>query len=49
MNLGLAYYRLGHPERARREWELSHTQDPENPQVRAYLAMLKQTALPREA
>jgi tetratricopeptide (TPR) repeat protein len=49
MNLGLAYYRLGHPERARREWELSYTQDPENPQVRAYLAMLTQTAAPREA
>ncbi len=40
MNLGLAYYRLGHPDRARREWEASADQDPESPQVRAFLAML---------
>jgi tetratricopeptide (TPR) repeat protein len=40
MNLGLAYYRLGHRDRARREWEQTASQDPENPQVRAYLAML---------
>lgn len=49
MNLGLAYYRLGHSERARREWELSATQAPDNPQVRAYLAMLTQVVAPREA
>jgi tetratricopeptide (TPR) repeat protein len=43
INLGLAYYRLGHPERARREWEVSNAQDPDNPQVRAYLAMIGRT------
>jgi tetratricopeptide (TPR) repeat protein len=41
MNLGLAYYRLGHIDRARREWEAVAMQDPDNPQVRAYLAMLR--------
>ncbi|MEO5509977.1 MAG: tetratricopeptide repeat protein [Longimicrobiales bacterium] len=44
MNLGLAYFRLGHRDRARREWELTASQDPDNPQVRAYLAMLGSVA-----
>jgi tetratricopeptide (TPR) repeat protein len=42
INLGLAYYRLGHSDRAQREWEVSRVQDPDNAQVRAYLAMLGQ-------
>ena len=44
MNLGLAYYRLGHRDRARREWEDAASHDPENPQVRAYLAMLRRSS-----
>jgi tetratricopeptide (TPR) repeat protein len=43
MNLGLAYHRLGHTDRARREWELAASQDPEHPQVRAYLSLLTGT------
>ena len=49
INLGLAYYRLGHADRAQREWEVSGVQDPDNAQVRAYLAMLSQTHNPQEA
>jgi tetratricopeptide (TPR) repeat protein len=43
INLGLAYYRLGHSDRAHREWESCRGQEPENAQVRAYLAMLGQS------
>jgi tetratricopeptide (TPR) repeat protein len=40
LNLGLAYFRLGKREQALREWQLAQQQQPGNPQVRAYLAVL---------
>jgi Flp pilus assembly protein TadD len=40
-NLGLALYRSGDVDAARAEWERCATQHPGNPQVDAYLAMLR--------
>ena len=40
LNLGLALYRQGDRAGARRQWEDCRVQDPENPQVAAYLALL---------
>ncbi|MGH7501440.1 MAG: tetratricopeptide repeat protein [Longimicrobiales bacterium] len=42
LNLGLALHRLGDRAGARREWEECRTQEPDNPQVSAYLALLDQ-------
>lgn len=39
LNLGLVHYRQGKGEEAFREWELCAEYQPDNPQVRAYLAM----------
>jgi tetratricopeptide (TPR) repeat protein len=44
LNLGLVFFRLGHVEQATSEWEIARQQQPHNPQVRAYLAMLEQRA-----
>jgi tetratricopeptide (TPR) repeat protein len=41
LNLGLAYFREGRLAEAAHEWGLSREQEPNNPQVRAYLAMLE--------
>ncbi len=50
INLGLAWYRLGRVAEAQQEWEVAAVQEPDNPQVRAYLAMLRQRmAEPRDA
>jgi tetratricopeptide (TPR) repeat protein len=40
LNLGLLEFRRGDRNAARREWSLARDQAPDNPQVRAYLAML---------
>lgn len=40
LNLGLAHYRAGQPDRAREAWEECRSQDPNNPQVRAYVQLL---------
>jgi tetratricopeptide (TPR) repeat protein len=40
LNLGLAFYRLGRYADAGGEWYACQEQEPENAQVRAYLAML---------
>jgi tetratricopeptide (TPR) repeat protein len=42
LNLGLAFYRKGQADDAEREWEECRLQEPKNPQVRAYLALLEQ-------
>ena len=39
--LGLAYYRLGDRGAAALEWNVAHGQDPDNAQVRAYMALLE--------
>jgi len=44
LNLGLAHYRKGRTEDAVREWQDCRLQEPKNPQVRAYLALLDQEA-----
>ncbi|MGQ0560351.1 MAG: tetratricopeptide repeat protein [Gemmatimonadota bacterium] len=44
LNLGLVFFRQGASESAAREWELARKQQPANPQVRAYLAMLERKA-----
>lgn len=44
LNLGLALHRLGDRAGARREWEACRTQEPDNPQVSAYLALIDQAA-----
>ena len=41
LNLGLVYYRTGRPDEAAVEWETARQQQPANPQVRAYIAMLE--------
>ncbi|MBI4408302.1 MAG: tetratricopeptide repeat protein [Gemmatimonadetes bacterium] len=48
LNLGLVYYRKGDLDRATREWEQCRDQAPENPQVRAYIAMLGSSAVPHD-
>ena len=47
LNLGLVYFRLGQVSAAAREWEAARQQQPANPQVRAYLAMLERRTEPR--
>ena len=42
LNLGLVKFRLGQLEAAAQQWQLARQQQPANPQVRAYLAMLEQ-------
>jgi tetratricopeptide (TPR) repeat protein len=42
LNLGLVHYRSGRHDTARQEWDECHSQDPNSPQVRAYLHMLEQ-------
>jgi tetratricopeptide (TPR) repeat protein len=44
LNLGLAYYRLGRYADAGAAWYACQAQQPDNPQVRAYLAMLDRPA-----
>lgn len=44
LNLGLVHYRRGDVVNAKREWEAARDQQPANPQVRAYLAMLDYSA-----
>jgi len=41
LNLGLVYFRLGRVSEARHHWEICREQQPGNPQVRAYLAMVE--------
>jgi Flp pilus assembly protein TadD len=41
LNLGLVYFRLDDVDSAVREWEIARQQQPTNPQVRAYLAMIE--------
>jgi tetratricopeptide (TPR) repeat protein len=41
LNLGLALFRQGDRERARREWRECRAQEPDNPQVAAFLALLE--------
>jgi tetratricopeptide (TPR) repeat protein len=41
LNLGLVFFRLGIIEAASREWEICREQQPDSPQVRAYLEMLE--------
>jgi tetratricopeptide (TPR) repeat protein len=41
LNLGLVYFRAGDQAAALREWEIAQGQQPANPLVRAYLAMLE--------
>lgn len=41
LNLGLVRFRSGDTSGAAREWEIARQQQPDNPQVRAYVAMLE--------
>lgn len=41
LNLGLVYFRLNEIESAVREWGVTRDQQPDHPQVRAYLAMIQ--------
>jgi tetratricopeptide (TPR) repeat protein len=41
LNLGLVYFRSGDRDAAVHEWEIAQQQQPANPLVRAYLAMLE--------
>jgi tetratricopeptide (TPR) repeat protein len=41
LNLGLVHYRAGHHDKAAEEWQECRSQDPNSPQVRAYLNMLE--------
>ncbi len=49
VNLGLVYYRRGATEAAVREWEESLAASPDNPQARAFLAMLGRPVPPPAA
>lgn len=49
LNLGLVHYRRGDIEAASAEWSRCRAQDPEHPQVRAYVAMLEQAEVPHDA
>ncbi|MEX2285194.1 MAG: tetratricopeptide repeat protein [Gemmatimonadota bacterium] len=50
LNLGLVHFRRGDLGSAAREWELAREQQPNNPQVRAYLTMLeRKTVQPSNA
>lgn len=41
LNLGLVFYRMNFTDAAAREWEVAHQQQPNSPQVRAYMALLE--------
>ena len=41
LELGLAYFRLNDRDGAEREWRIISEEQPNSPQVRAYLAMLE--------
>lgn len=43
LNLGLVHYRRGNLTQSATEWEECRSLDPDNPQLRAYLAMLDRT------
>jgi tetratricopeptide (TPR) repeat protein len=45
LNLGLVHFRRGELNAAAREWELAREQQPNNPQVRAYLTMLERKSV----
>ena len=45
LNLGLVHFRKGLLDAASQEWELCREQQPDNPQVRAYLEMLERKTL----
>jgi tetratricopeptide (TPR) repeat protein len=49
LNLGLVHFRRGDHQAAFREWETCRQQQPTNPQVRAYLAMIDRTAVDGKA
>jgi tetratricopeptide (TPR) repeat protein len=50
LNLGLVEFRRNNLDAAGREWELCRDQQPDNPQVRAYLEMLeRRTVQPASA
>lgn len=49
LNLGLVYFRLGRTGEARQQWETCREQQPGNPQVRAYLAMVDRQPTPPPA
>ena len=42
LNLGLVHFRRGDRDAAREHWEECRSQEPNSPQVRAYLGMLEQ-------
>jgi tetratricopeptide (TPR) repeat protein len=44
VNLGLVLWRMGDRDGAREQWEESRSQDPNSPQVRAYLRLLDSPA-----
>lgn len=46
LNLGLIHHRRGNQEEATRHWQIGADQQPHNPQVRAYLAMVDRSAEP---
>jgi tetratricopeptide (TPR) repeat protein len=45
LNLGLVLLRLDDPDAAREQWEEAKAQEPNNPQVRAYLRLLETEAV----
>ncbi|HEX6939877.1 MAG TPA: tetratricopeptide repeat protein [Longimicrobiales bacterium] len=45
LNLGLVHFRRGELDEASGEWGRCRAQDPDHPQVRAYLAMLERPAV----
>ena len=44
LNLGLIHHRRGEHEQALHHWQIGADQQPHNPQVRAYLAMVERAA-----
>lgn len=44
LNLGLVYFRRGELERAAQEWQTCREQNPDHPQVKAFLALLEKPA-----
>lgn len=46
LNLGLVLYRQGRVDEATGEWGRVRAADPDNPQVRAYFAMIEQSRVP---
>lgn len=49
LNLGLVHYRRGQIDLAVGEWGRCRAQDPNHPQVRAYLSMVEENAVPYDA